>query len=160
MTNPADNTPQIDAIEPIATTETKIEERKLTDRNVLFLHYLKLGKGTVEAYEAAGYNGNAHSAYELRSYLKNEIAKMIAGEGFGTREGILLKLKKLQEIPVNQPVLSVKEALEILKLEAKMQPKENKESKPTITPIVININPAVETRNVVEITPIDVKESI
>jgi hypothetical protein len=156
-----------EASEPIKESDhlpVTEKTRELTDKNVLFLHHLKMGLSTVEAYEKAGYQGNSHAAYELRSYLKNEIAKMLNGEGFGTREGLLLKLKKLQDLPVVQTGLTVKEAVELLKLEAKLQPKEAREAKPNITPIVINVHApasvqAVEGSKTVDVTPIEIREA-
>lgn len=146
---------------------TESHQKNLTDKNILFLHWLRQGKPTTEAYTMAGYQGTAHAAYELRSYLKNELASMLNGEGLGTREGVLLKLKKLQDLPLAQTMLSVKEALEILKLEAKLQPKNEREEKPKITPIIINIqgNATIEPlkepgkpANVIEVTPIDITD--
>ena len=156
MTIEADG--QQSPIVPIDTADTKVEklERNLTDKNILFLHHIKNGKGTVDAYEAAGYKGNAHSAYELRSYLKAEISKMLDGEGIGSKEGMLLKLKKLQELPLNQTTISVKEATELLKFEARLQPKEVTETRRAITPIVININGSADVKAPVDITPIDI----
>ncbi len=153
------NISQPPALELENSTSLTSKLAELTDKNVLFLHYINQGLSTVEAYSKAGYKGSNHAAYELRSYLKPYIVSMLQGEGYGTKEGLLLKLKKLQEMPLESNTLKVKEAIELLKLEAKFQPKELKEAKPTITPIVINItsssNIATDNTNkTIDITPL------
>jgi hypothetical protein len=139
-----------DGSEMIAADDTKKE--RLTPKQQRFLELLAEGKKTIEAYYEAGYKGEIHAAYQLRSRLKEEMLTILEGQGF-SKEGLVQELKKLAELPLMQATINVKEKLDILKTLTKLLPQDRKDEKPRITAIVINTGRKEE----VKIEPIDVK---
>lgn len=118
--------------------------KALTTKNKAFLQHLADGRPTLEAYKLAGYKGEAHAAYQLRSDLKAHLALLLENGGW-SRETLASEVKKLNELPLDPNITNVnfKQKLDILRLMDKALPKEiSKADKPKITPFVIGINNA------------------
>jgi hypothetical protein len=117
-------------------------KREITPKNRLFLSLLTSGKSTLEAYKEAGYKGNDHAAYQLRSDLKEELIKVLEGQGID-RAGLMLSLKQLIDQPtleeVNGKVL-LKHKLAALNLLFKMVESQtpDKTDRPKITAFIVN----------------------
>ena len=111
--------------------------RELTPKNRLFLQLLSEGKSTLEAYELAGYKGERHAAYQLRSDLKEELIKTLEGQGID-RAGLMFGVKQLLELPLRETEISVKTKIDLLKLLAKVVPQPVETDKPKITAFVVN----------------------
>lgn len=137
---------------PIDDKKTK----KLTAKDHRFLQLLAEGKTTLEAYYEAGFKGKAHAAYQLRSYLKEEMLAILEGQGF-SKEGLVSELNKLNSLTLAQSTINVKEKLDILKTLAKLLPQDRTEEKPRITAIVINTSRPLKDVKAVNIEPIEVK---
>lgn len=118
------------------------QARPLTEKNKRFLQHLADGRPTLEAYKLAGYKGEAHAAYELRSALKPHLASLLEAGGW-SREQLASEVRKLNELPLDPSIKNVnfKQKLDILRLMDKALPKEIPlKDKPKITPFVIGIN--------------------
>jgi hypothetical protein len=136
---------QESALEPIASDR---QARALTPKNRLFLQLLSEGKKTLEAYKQAGYKGNDHAAYQLRSDLKEELVKVLEGQGVD-RAGLMQGLKTLIDLPTKEEqegTIPVKFKLHALNLLFKMveasKPVSNE--RPKITAFIVNNGVAKE----------------
>lgn len=118
----------------------KKTDNKLSLKQRCFLEHLCAGKSTLEAYKLAGYKGKAKSAYQLRYELKGQLIELLEAEGV-SRDGIMVEVKKLMDIPVAQQMVNVDQKVKILRFLATLIPEEAK-AKPKITPFVIAINNA------------------
>ena len=131
------------------------EVKQLTPKNRLFLMLLSEGKSTIEAYRAAGYKGEDHAAYELRSYLKEELLKILEGKGI-SREGLLMEYARMKDLPLNQDTINVREKMDILAKMSKLLPSADADSKPKITAFIIKpAEPKQEPIQVIEVSPIE-----
>jgi len=116
--------------------------KPLTAKNRAFLQHLADGRPTLEAYSLAGYNGEPHAAYQLRSDLKAHLQYLLENGGFN-REQLGAEIKRLNELPLDPNIRNVnfKQKLDILRLMEKALPKlMASEGKPKITPFIIGIN--------------------
>lgn len=116
--------------------------KPLTSKNKAFLQHLADGRPTLEAYKLAGYNGESHAAYQLRSDLKTHLQYLLENGGFN-REQLGAEIKRLNELPLDPGLKNVnfKQKLDILRLMEKALPKlQPSEVKPKITPFIIGIN--------------------
>lgn len=98
----------------------------LTSKNKLFLDYLTDGYSVVDAYKKAGYNGTNHAAYELKSYLSQELGPMLEAKGF-TLEGLASDIEKLNRIPLHESAMNgvtLNQKINILRLKASCIPKQ------------------------------------
>lgn len=111
---------------------------KLTLRNQSFLNHLIAGKTTLEAYRLAGYKGNVHAAYQLRSQLKEQLKVALEAEGLD-RNGLKIRIKQMLEMGLDPEVktLSPKMYLETLRFADKLMEHEH-ESDIKISPFLIN----------------------
>ncbi len=143
-----------DKKETLPAKETKVKQ--LTEQNLTFLDNLKAGMPTLEAYYKAGYQGKPHSAYQLRSYLKDELFKVLEAEGF-SREGLMIEVNKLNALPLDASIksVSVKDKLDILKLQVKLIPNQQTNARPQITAFVINTAPSTKDVNVVDVEALE-----
>lgn len=98
----------------------------LTPKNRLFLHLLLEGKGTIEAYEAAGYSStDPHAAYVLKSRLNKELEAMATARGC-SRAHLMTEISKLNDLPVVSQIgvpltgLTANQKLKLLTLEEKV----------------------------------------
>lgn len=120
----------------------KAGARPLTAKNKAFLQHLANGRPTLEAYKLAGYKGDAHAAYQLRSDLRTHLANLLEMGGW-SRESLASEVQKLNEIPLDPTIKNVnfKQKLDILRLMDKALPKEIAlNDKPKISPFIIGIN--------------------
>lgn len=118
------------------------EQRPLTVKNKAFLQHLAAGRPTLEAYHLAGYKGNNHAAYQLRSDLKQQLALLLEQGGFN-REQLAVEINKLNELPLDPSIKNVnfKQKMDILRLMDKALPKPMQQGdRPKITPFVVAIN--------------------
>lgn len=143
------------ASEPSKALELK---RELTPKNRVFLQLLSEGVKTLEAYKQAGYKGNDHAAYQLRSDLKEELIKVLEGQGID-RAGLMQSLAELISLPINDVQksmgVSVKQRLSMLQLLFKMTEatKPTHEDRPKITAFIVNAQPAkVQPSQVIDVT--------
>lgn len=116
--------------------------KPLTAKNRAFLQHLADGRPTLEAYHLAGYHGEPHAAYQLRSDLKTHLQYLLENGGFN-REQLGAEIKRLNELPLDPGIKNVnfKQKLDILRLMEKALPKlMANESRPAITPFIIGIN--------------------
>lgn len=130
----------------------------LTAKNKSFLQHLAAGRPTIEAYKLAGYQGDNHAAYQLRSDLKQHLQVLLEQGGF-SREQLGLEIKRLNELPLDPTIQNVnfKQKLDVLRLMEKAIPKEiGNGSKPVITPFIIAINKP-ETVTVNDQAPVEKK---
>jgi hypothetical protein len=148
--NNADNQPLISQItEPteLVTPDQKslpiVDKRKkagrpggITRQAQCFLELLASGKKTQEAYELAGYKGEMTAAYQLRFKLKKELRTILRAQGL-SKDGVLIELKKILEVPMHTQSVSFGERLKLLKFLATLDPEQEKEDKPQITPFII-----------------------
>ncbi len=132
-----DNQFKITSAEP-STTKVKA----LTARSKSFLNHLAAGRPTLEAYALAGYKGEAHAAYQLRSDLKVHLANLLEAGGF-SRERLASEINNLTALPLDPSIKNVnfKQKLDVLRLMEKALPKPlSSESKPKITPVKFNFH--------------------
>lgn len=125
-----------------ATVPSNKAVRPLTAKNKAFLQHLADGRPTLEAYKLAGYKGDAHAAYQLRSDLRVHLANLLEMGGW-SRESLATEVKKLNEIPLDPSIRNVnfKQKLDILRLMDKALPKEIPlNERPKISPFIIGIN--------------------
>lgn len=97
----------------------QIEGPALTPKNALFVRLMLDGKSTVDAHRLAGYKGDPHAAYELRSKLRGYLRQEASNRGISA-EGIAVDLAALDALPVVQPVVNVKEKLAIIAAKQKL----------------------------------------
>lgn len=111
--------------------------KTLTPRAKAFLQHICAGRPTLEAYSLAGYKGEAHAAYQLRSDLKSHLAVMLEQAGY-SREQLAADLIKLNNLPLDPNIKNVnfKQKVDVLRLMEKALPKQlNSSEKPAITPV-------------------------
>lgn len=116
--------------------------RPLTPKNRAFLQHLAAGRPTLEAYALAGYKGEPHAAYQLRSDLKEHL-QMLLEQGGWSREQIAVEANKLMALPLDPSVQNVnfKQKLDLLKfMDKALSAGKGGNEKPRITPVVIGIN--------------------
>lgn len=94
---------------------------QLTAKNELFIRFILAGKRTPEAHKLAGYNGDPHAAYELRSRL-NKAISAAARAGGVSEEGVLSDIAALDELPVAAPAagITVDQKLKVVALKHKV----------------------------------------
>lgn len=153
----------MDDKELITTPKGLEAPRELTAKNRLFLSLLAEGKKTLEAYKLAGYKGNDHAAYQLRSDLKEELIKTLQGQGID-RAGLMLDVRKLIALPSNAEVSGIIDAkikLSALNLLFKMVESQtpSKEDKPRITAFIVNNGPSKQPSEVIDVTPSSQEDS-
>lgn len=120
----------------------KQEKRQLTAKNKQFLQHLASGRPTLEAYRLAGYTGDNHAAYQLRSDLKQQLAFLLEQGGF-SREQLGVEINRLNELPLDPDIKNVnfRQKLDILRLMEKATAKSQIQGeKPKVTPFLIAIN--------------------
>lgn len=119
----------------------KGKPRALTPKNKAFLQHLAAGRPTLEAYRLAGYQGDDHAAYQLRSDLKQQLGQLLEEGGF-SREQLGAEINKLNAIPLDPAIKNVnfKQKLDVLRLMEKALPKGIEVGKPKITPFILAIN--------------------
>lgn len=130
--------------------------RELTAKNRLFLQLLTEGKSTLQAYKEAGYKGNDHAAYQLRSDLKEELIKVLEGQGVD-RAGLMLSLRNLISLPsIEEQIgrVQAKTKLQALGLLFKMveAAKPSAGEQPRITAFIVN-GAKVQRSEVIDVTP-------
>jgi len=131
--------------------------RELTAKNRLFLQLLTQGNSTLTAYREAGYKGSDHSAYQLRSDLKEELIKVLEGQGID-RAGLMLTLKNLIDRPTIEEVngtILLKHKLTALNLLAKMVEAQTpvNSPRPQITAFIVNNRPSsAQPSEVIDVT--------
>ena len=116
--------------------------RALTSKNKAFLQHLASGRPTIEAYHLAGYHGDNHAAYQLRSELKVHLAALLEQGGF-SREQLSLEINRLNELPLDPTIRNVnfRQKMDVLRLMDKALPKPMAQGdKPRITPFIVAIN--------------------
>lgn len=121
----------------IAPNDVKELESKLTPKNRVFLELLSQGKSTLEAYKLAGYQGEDHAAYELKSKLSKDFEAYLTAKGM-SRGDLMLAVKELIDTPLH-PLAGkgIKDQIKLLTLWLKMLPNEQT-NRPAITAFVIN----------------------
>lgn len=114
------------------------EAKPLTAKNKAFLQHLAAGRQTLEAYKLAGYNGEPHAAYQLRSELKQHLTVLLEQGGF-SREQLAVEVNRLNELPLDPSIKNVnfKQKLDILRLMEKALPKPVSGPKVEITPFIL-----------------------
>lgn len=120
----------------------KVAPKPLTAKNKAFLQHLASGRPTLEAYNLAGYKGNNHAAYQLRSDLKQQLAVLLEQGGF-SREQLAVEVNRLNELPLDPSIKNVnfKQKLDVLRLMEKALPKPMAQGdRPKITPFIVAIN--------------------
>lgn len=143
----------------IQSNDPKQLEPKLTPKNRVFLELLSQGKSTLEAYTLAGYVGEPHAAYELKSKLSKDFEGYLTAKGM-SRADLMLAVKDLISLPILNPGhKTVRDQMKLLTLWLKMLPQESN-NKPSITAFVINnhsapidrstATPAVEPSSVID----------
>lgn len=133
-------------MEPQENQLQPVTQRALTPKNRLFLQLLSEGKGTIQAYKEAGYKGDNHAAYQLRSDLKEELIKVLEGQGVD-RAGLMQSLQNLIALPCTEEIIgrvSAKTKLSALNLLFKMveASKPAAGNTPKITAFIVNNNPS------------------
>lgn len=120
------------ALDPVA------KEPTLTKRNRSFLNHLAAGRPTLEAYRLAGFKGEPHAAYELRSKLRMVLAQMLEARGID-RADLMVQAKTLVDLPLDPQIQSVtvKQKVDILRLYDKILGSVEG-GQPQITPIALN----------------------
>lgn len=127
----------------IQSNDPKELESKLTPKNRVFLELLSQGKSTLEAYKLAGYQGEDHAAYELKSKLSKDFESYLTAKGL-SRADLMLAVKGLIDLPVaNYEHKTLKDQMKLLTMWLKMLPQESN-NKPSITAFVINNHNAVK----------------
>lgn len=139
-------------MEEIKSLAKTNEPKPLTSKNRSFLNHLAAGRPTLEAYALAGYKGEAHAAYQLRSELKAHLAVLLEQGGF-SRETLAVEVNRLNQLPLDPAITNVnfKQKMDVLRLMDKALPKPNdKGLHVEITPFVLfgirNEGPKVEVR--------------
>ena len=120
--------------------------RPLTPKNRSFLQHLANGRPTIESYKLAGYKGEAHAAYQLRSDLKEHL-QLLLEQGGWSREQLALETNRLMALPLNPDIQNVnfKQKLDLLRfMDKALTPNKADTKAVKITPIVIAINKPTE----------------
>lgn len=147
----------------ITSSESTHLEAKLTPKNRVFLELLSQGVDTVTAHKQAGYEGDSHAAYELKSKLSKDFEAYLTAKGM-SRADLMLAVKGLIDQPIaGLQIKTMKDHMKLLGMWLKMLPQEGT-SKPSITAFVINnhnapkgISPASTASNVVDATVVEDK---
>lgn len=129
-------------LEQNSLVSAKKPSRALTPKNKAFLQHLANGRPTLEAYSLAGYKGEPHAAYQLRSDLKVQLGALLEQGGF-SREQLAVEVNRLNELPLDPSVKNVnfKQKLDLLRLMEKAVPKPIVAGdRPKITPFIVAIN--------------------
>ncbi len=127
---------------PVKTSDGIKKEKALTARNKSFLNHLAAGRPTLEAYNLAGYKGDTHAAYQLRSDLKMYLARLLEEGGF-SREHLASEITKLNTMPLDPSIKNVnfKQKLDVLRLMEKALPKPTSSmTGQKITPVRLNFH--------------------
>lgn len=132
----------------------EVKQRELTPKNRLFLQLLSEGMSTLQAYEKAGYKGSNHAAYQLRSDLKEELIKVLEGQGVD-RAGLMYSLKNLIQLPTIEEEIGkiqAKTKLQALNLLFKMveASKPVAAERPKITAFIVNNG---TPQRIIDVTP-------
>lgn len=133
----------------IAGLPSKTEQRQLTAKNRAFLQHLASGRPTIEAYHLAGYKGEVHAAYQLRSDLKQQLALLLEQGGF-SREQLGIEINRLNELPLDPTIKNVnfKQKLDILRLMERATTKTLiAGDRPKITPFVVSTKVTVHDKD-------------
>ncbi len=139
----------------------------LTGKNRLFIYNLVHGRSTsgnpltvYEAYQNAGYDGDKHAAYQLKSRLETELMKAQISTGV-SKSDIFKEIAGMMALPVvdkdGNPAtgISVTNKIKLLQLAVKSHDMV-KDPSPNVTAVQINFGsaPAPETPQVVvDVTP-------
>lgn len=126
----------------IMSESTNKKPKALTARSKSFLNHLAAGRPTLEAYALAGYKGEAHAAYQLRSDLKQHLARLLEEGGF-SREHLASEINKLNTMPLDPSIKNVnfKQKLDVLRLMEKALPKPTSPmAGHKITPVRLNFH--------------------
>jgi hypothetical protein len=92
----------------------QIPEIDLSKKARQFVSLILAGKTTVEAHKLAGYTGDPHAAYEMRSKLRGFIRSEADRRGISL-EGVAVNLAALDALPLNATQVTVKEKLAIIR---------------------------------------------
>lgn len=149
--------------------------RDLTDKNRAFIYHLVHGKSesgnrltVYEAYQNAGYDGDKHAAYQLKSRLEKEIMEAEVTRG-ATKADIFREIADLMTLPTvgkdGSAVtgISVAQKVKLLGLAVKAHDMVKTDA-PRITAININMGgsapaqKAEEPPTVVDVTPEEEKK--
>ena len=119
----------------------ELEVPAYTAKNVMFCRLILEGHPTVEAHKMAGYKGDPHAAYELRSKLRGLLRVEAEKRGI-SMEGVAADLAQLDNLPVNASHVGVTEKLAIINAKRKFLEAEAPPAKPKDMPrFVIDVDP-------------------
>ena len=99
--------------------EKALERVELTDKARDFISLILAGVRPPAAHKAAGYEGSAHAAYELKSRLAGEIALEAERRGVSL-DGIKTDLAMLDELPLKETEISIQDKLKLIAAKQKL----------------------------------------
>lgn len=118
----------------------------LNPKQRLFLSLVLEGKKTPEAYRQAGYEGDDHAAYTLKTRLNKALAALAEARGM-TRADLMVQIQNMMEMPLIRvtsfgqavPVdgITVDQWIKMAHLKEKILP--DRKERPNITAIQINL---------------------
>lgn len=118
----------------------------LNPKQRLFLSLVLEGKKTPEAYKLAGYEGDDHAAYTLKTRLNKALSALAEARGM-TRADLMVQVQNMMELPLirvdsggrAQPVdgITVDQWIKMAHLKEKILP--DRKERPNITAIQINL---------------------
>lgn len=119
----------------------------LTPQQLAFFVHLKRGNSVIEAYKKAGYEGNDHAAYQLKSRLNQQFSQFMQETSMHEADW-LKRVNELLEKPVvrydqfgkvyDVPGLTMDQYIKLLAIEQKRLEAKKNVSKPQITAFQIN----------------------
>lgn len=127
---------------------------KLTKKNRLFCQLVLAGNPVPVAHKMAGYTGDAHAAYELKSKLRGFIRAEAERRGVSL-EGIAADIAALDSLPLTDTTVTVKDKLAIIKAKHHFVESTEPKTKVTLKGLVFE----ADGEDVVDVEAEDVTES-
>lgn len=134
---------EIEAAAPIGDSRSILEA--LNPKQRLFLSLIMEGNKTVEAYVKAGYKGDEHAAYTLKTRLNKALHALAEARGM-TRADLMVQVQHIMELPLirvdsqghSQPAdgITVDQWIKLAHLKEKIVP--DAKPRPSITAVQIN----------------------
>ncbi len=119
----------------------KASDKPLTDRALAFLELVVAGWDVYKAYKTVGYTGSYHAAIQMKSDLRFHLVKLLEMHGV-SKEDLKIQVLQMLQLPLAQAVVNVDEKLKLVRAMDKLMDKDHLNSKPKITPFVLNIEKA------------------
>lgn len=147
MLEEGEKTQESGATDLVPGNDNKTILETLNPKQRLFLSLIMEGNKTVEAYIKAGYRGDEHAAYTLKTRLNKALHALAEARGM-TRADLMVQVQHIMELPLirvdssgnSQPAdgITVDQWIKLAHLKEKIVP--DSKVRPAITAIQINFD--------------------